>query len=42
MKQPDDKSRRCFLKVTSTLGLAVAFSPETIGEAFADSKSQTT
>src|ERR1700676_1770320 len=42
MKQPDDKSRRCFLKASSILGLAVAFSPATLGEAFADSKSKTT
>jgi pimeloyl-ACP methyl ester carboxylesterase len=42
MKQPDDRSRRCFLKASSMLGLAVAFSPATIGEAFADLKSKTT
>src|SRR6266849_5184649 len=42
MKQPDDRSRRCFLKASSMLGLAVAFSPATIGEAFADSKFKTT
>jgi pimeloyl-ACP methyl ester carboxylesterase len=42
MKQPDDRSRRCFLKASSVLGLAVTFSPGTIGEAFADSKSKTT
>jgi pimeloyl-ACP methyl ester carboxylesterase len=42
MKQPDDRSRRRFLKGSSMLGLAVAFSPETIAEAFADSKSKTT
>jgi uncharacterized protein (DUF1501 family) len=42
MKQPDDRSRRRFLKGSSMLGLAVAFSPVTIGEAFADSKSKTT
>src|SRR6202142_1178647 len=41
MKQPDDRSRRCFLKASSMLGLAVAFRPATIGEAFADSKSNT-
>jgi pimeloyl-ACP methyl ester carboxylesterase len=41
MKQPDDSSRRGFLKASSTLGLAIAFSPATIGEAFADSKSKT-
>jgi pimeloyl-ACP methyl ester carboxylesterase len=42
MKQPDDKSRRRFLQASSLLGLAVAFSPGTTGEAFADSQSQTT
>ncbi len=42
MKQPDDRSRRYFLKSSSMLGLAVAFSPATIGEAFADLKSKTT
>jgi pimeloyl-ACP methyl ester carboxylesterase len=42
MKQPDDRSRRCFLKASSMLGLAVAFGPATIGDAFADSKSKTT
>src|SRR5450755_1260543 len=36
MKEPDDRSRRCFLKASSMLGLAVAFSPGTTGEAFAD------
>ncbi len=40
MKQQDDKSRRGFLKASSALGLAVAFGPATIGEAFADSKSK--
>ena len=39
MKEPDDRSRRRFLKASSMLGLAVAFRPATIGEAFADSKS---
>jgi uncharacterized protein (DUF1501 family) len=42
MKQPEDRSRRRFLKASSMLGMAVAFSPGTIGEAFADSKSKTT
>jgi hypothetical protein len=42
MKQPDDRSRRCFLKASSMLGLAAVFSPATIGEAFADLKSKTT
>ncbi len=41
MKQPDDRSRRGFLKASSMLGLAVAFSPAAIGEAFAGSKSKT-
>src|SRR5580658_6220605 len=41
MKEPDDRSRRCFLKASSMLGLVVAFRPETIGEAFADSRSNT-
>jgi len=34
----DDRSRRCFLKASSMLGLAVAFKPATIGEAFAVSR----
>lgn len=42
MKQSDDGSRRYFLKVSSMLCLAVAFSPSAIVEAFADSKSKTT
>jgi pimeloyl-ACP methyl ester carboxylesterase len=42
MKEPDDRSRRSFLKASSMLGLAVAFSPATIGEALADLKSKTT
>ncbi len=41
MKEPDDRSRRCFLKASSMLGLAAAFRPATIGEAFADSQSNT-
>ena len=40
MKQPDDTSRRCFLKASSMLGLEVAFRPAMIGDAFADSKSK--
>ena len=36
--EPDDGSRRCFLKASSMLGLAVAFKPATIGEAFAESR----
>jgi pimeloyl-ACP methyl ester carboxylesterase len=42
MKQPEDRSRRIFLKASSMLGLAVAFSPSALVEAFADSKSKTT
>ena len=41
MKQSDDRSRRRFLKASSMLGLAAAFSPGTTGEAFADSQSKT-
>src|SRR5580658_10373522 len=41
MKEPDDRSRRCFLKASSMLGLVVAFRSATIGEAFADSRSNT-
>src|ERR1700726_4351916 len=41
MKETGDGSRRCFLKASSMLGLAVAFRPAKIGEAFADSKSNT-
>src|SRR6202167_5243451 len=41
MKEPDDRSRRGFLQASSMLGLAVAFRPATIGEAFPDSKSNT-
>jgi pimeloyl-ACP methyl ester carboxylesterase len=37
----DEESRRHFLKLSSMLGLAVAFSPETIAGTFADSKSRT-
>src|SRR5271168_4464823 len=40
-KQPDDTSRRGFLKGSSMLGLAVAFSPGTTGAAFVDSQSKT-
>jgi Epoxide hydrolase N terminus len=36
MKEPDDRSRRCFLKASSMLGLAVASRPATIDEALAD------
>jgi hypothetical protein len=38
MKERDDRSRRCFLKASSMLGLAAAFGPGMIGEAFADSR----
>ena len=41
MTAPDDKSRRRFIKASSLLGLAVVFSPRTIAEAFATSKSRT-
>jgi pimeloyl-ACP methyl ester carboxylesterase len=39
MEEPDDGSRRGFLKASSIFGLAVAFGPATIGEAFADLQS---
>ena len=42
MNPPEDKSRRGFLKASSVLGLAVAVSPATIRNAFADSKFKTT
>ncbi len=42
MNQPDDQSRRRFLKEGSMLGLAVALNPMTSARAFADSKSKTT
>jgi hypothetical protein len=41
VKQPSYNSRRHFLKASSMLGLAAAFRPATIGEAFADSQSNT-
>ena len=41
LKQPDDGSRRRFLKTGSILGLAAAFSPRTIAEAFTNSDSKT-
>ena len=41
MKEPHDRSRRCFLKASSMLGLAVAFGRAMIGEAFADLQSNT-
>ena len=37
IEQPDDNSRRHFLKASSALGLAITFSPGMIGEAFAAS-----
>ena len=39
MRGSGGRSRRCFLKASSMLGLAVAFRPATVGEAFADSQS---
>src|SRR5208282_4891087 len=41
MKQPAERSRRRFLKESSVLGLAAALGPAMIGEAFADSRSNT-
>ena len=38
MKEPDDTSRRRFLKASSMLGVAAAFGPAAIGEALADSR----
>lgn len=38
MKEPDDRSRRRFLKASSMLGLAAVLRRATIGEAFADSR----
>ncbi|HEX7318335.1 MAG TPA: epoxide hydrolase [Pyrinomonadaceae bacterium] len=40
MKEPEERSRRRFLKASSMLGLAVAFSPGTMIEAFAGSKAR--
>jgi pimeloyl-ACP methyl ester carboxylesterase len=40
MQQPDERSRRRFLKVSSLFGLAVAFSPRALVEAFAASKTK--
>lgn len=42
MTHPDQGSRRGFLKASSMLGLALAFGPATIGEAFADAKAKST
>jgi len=41
MKATDDRSRRRFLNTGSILGLAAAFSPLTIAEAFTNSDSKT-
>src|SRR5829696_2929669 len=41
MKKAEDGSRRRFLKGSSMLGLTVAFSPGTIIDVFAGSKSRT-
>src|SRR6058998_2586998 len=41
MKETDDRSRRRFLKTGSILGLAAAFSPRTIADAFTNSDSKT-
>jgi hypothetical protein len=41
MKHSEDRTRRRFFKVSSMLGLTVAFSPGTIIEAFAGRKSRT-
>ena len=41
MKEMDDRSRRRFLKTGSILGLAAAFSPRAIAEAFTNSDSKT-
>jgi hypothetical protein len=35
IEQSGDSSRRRFLKASSTLGLAIVFSPGLVGEAFA-------
>src|SRR6476659_7881478 len=40
MKEADDSSRRRFLKTGSLLGVAAAFSPRTIAEAFTNSNSK--
>src|SRR5215470_812909 len=41
MTKPNHRSRRHFLKVSSMLGLATAFSPRAIRDVFADSKLET-
>ena len=38
MKQPDERSRRRFLKASSMLGLTVAISPAAIAKTFLDSE----
>ena len=38
MRQPDDKSRRYFLKAGSALSMAAVFNPGTLSKAFADLK----
>jgi pimeloyl-ACP methyl ester carboxylesterase len=37
MRGPDDRTRRCFLKASSMLGLAVAFRPATLNATIGDS-----
>jgi uncharacterized protein (DUF1501 family) len=41
MKKTNERSRRSFLQVSSALGLAAAFSPVKIGDAFAASRTTT-
>src|ERR1044072_6062481 len=41
MKHTDKSSRRRFLRTSSLLGLAAAFSPRTIAETFTNSNSKT-
>lgn len=38
LKEPDDRSRRRFLKASSIFSLAAAFNPSTIANVLADSK----
>jgi pimeloyl-ACP methyl ester carboxylesterase len=40
LKQPEDKSRRGFLKASSMMGLAVTFGPAALGGPFAHTKSE--
>jgi hypothetical protein len=42
MTHADEGWRRGFLKASSMLGLALAFGPATIGEAFTDANSKST